>query len=482
MLAIATLRLAASEQAQLSAAIRNRDKASILRLVRDPGQVSRADPDGSTPLHWAVYLDDFETVDLLLAAKAGVNAANDVGVTPLDLAASNGSAGMVEKLLAAGAIANVASATGVTPLMKASRAGCLDAVRMLLAHGADPNPVETTAGQTALMWAVAEKHPEVVRELLLHGADPEARSYTRELWVILNPGYTTGTVDNTKDRACGKADGPCAEVKVGGSPALLFAGRNGCLECARALLDRDAKLNALAADGNSALVVAAHSGEAAVAQFLLDRGADPNAYGAGYTAVHAAVLRGEMDLLRALLAHKADPNLRMKNGTAMRMSGPDYALPATLAGATPFVLAARYASPDMMRVLAAAGADVKLRANDGTTALLAASGANQRTGHGSVQPAMDETHELAAVAAVIELGADLDAVNAAGDTALHIAASRGYKSVVGALLEKGAKADVRNHDGRTPLDLAAARANGASPASDKFKATAELLRKSGRPE
>jgi len=53
---------------------------------------------------------------------------------------------------------------------------------------------------------------------------------------------------------------------------------------------------------------------------------------------------------------------------------------------------------------------------------------------------------------------------------------------VGALLEKGAKADVRNHHGKTPLDLAAARANGASPASDKFKATAELLRKSGRPE
>ena len=75
---------------------------------------------------------------------------------------------------------------------------------------------------------------------------------------------------------------------------MLFAARSGDLESAKLLVAAGADVNGAAPDGNSVLVVAAHSGHGSVAEFLLDKDADPNATGAGYTALHAAVLRGDL--------------------------------------------------------------------------------------------------------------------------------------------------------------------------------------------
>ena len=55
--------------------------------------------DGSTPLHWAAYVDDLANVDRLIRAGANVNAANDIGATPLWAASLNGSAPIVARLL-----------------------------------------------------------------------------------------------------------------------------------------------------------------------------------------------------------------------------------------------------------------------------------------------------------------------------------------------------------------------------------------------
>src|SRR5206468_11287218 len=140
------------------------------------------------------------------------------------------------------------------------------------------------------------------------------------------------------------------------------------------LLKAGADANDAQPDGVSALVLAAHSGHGHAAALLLEHGADPNAFGSGYTALHAAILRSDLTLVKALLAHGADPNLRMTKGTPMRRNSEDFELPATLVGSTPYFLAAKFVETDIMRALAAGGADTRLTMNSGETPLMAASG------------------------------------------------------------------------------------------------------------
>jgi uncharacterized protein len=453
-------------------AVKNQDKDALHRLLREHINVNMSANDGTTALHWAAHWDDLDTADLLIRSGANVNATTDLDVTPLYVACERGSARMVAKLLAAKANPNIASATGVTPLMQAARSGCVDAVQTLLDDGANMSAMENSQGQTALMWAAAQRHAEVVRILVTHGVDVHVRSRSHNLLVNISGG---GTGED--------AHGPSKLMPVGGSTALLFAARSGCIECASVLLNGGANINVAAPDGNSALVLAAHSGQGAFAKFLLERGANPDAAGAGYTALHAAILRGDLELLKALLAHGANPNSRLMNGTPTRRQGPDYALPESLVGASPFLLAAKYASVDMMRILFANGADLKLIARDGTTPLLAAAGANQRTGGDVVNPPAEESRALETVRLVLDLGGGVNAVNLAGDTALHIAASRGYATVVQLLAERGAALNVRNKLGKTPLSLAVARRRNFVLVSEpEFKKTADLLRKLGAVE
>jgi ankyrin repeat protein len=223
-----------------------------------------------------------------------VNAANDVGATPLYLACTNRNATMVRRLLAARANPNAALLSGETVLMNAARTGAVEAVKALLAHGTDVNARESSHDQTAVMWAAAQRHPDVVAALVEHGADVRARSR------IYNQTVTSEVTQRTGREELNYV------VPRGGSTPLLFAARSGDVESARALLAGGADVNDALPDGTSALVLAAFNGHGAVGAFLLDKGADPNAAAVGYAALHAAVLRGDLGLVRALLAHGAD--------------------------------------------------------------------------------------------------------------------------------------------------------------------------------
>ena len=377
----------------------------------------------ATALHWAVLREDANTADLLIRAGADVNAANDLGVTPLVLACENGSAALVTALLEESADPNTATSMGETALMACARGGDVDAVAALLDRGAALDAGESSRGQTALMWAAAHRHPDVVRVLIAHGADVHARSRVSHLLVPTNA-YASGV--SHRDTV---------EMPMGGFTTLLFAALHGDVDSARLLLDAGANVNETAADGLSVLVLAAHSGHTKLVTFLLGRGADVNAAAVGYTALHAAVLRGDLQMISTLLEDGADPNARLTKGTRVPRDTNRWVLSSYLAGATPFLLAAKYAEPDIMRVLVSRGADPLLVTNDGTTPLMVAAGLTwgwnmedrrDRAVPDEVVTALhqNETRTLDVVMLALELGADVTAANDAGDTALHGATSR----------------------------------------------------------
>ena len=475
-------------------AVKRQDKPEIAALLKQRIDVNAPQADGTTPIHWAAYHDDTATVDQLVRAGANVNAATDAGITPLWVACSaNTSAPTIRRLLDAGANANLAPDTGETPLMWCARAGALEAVRALLSRGATVDAREKSAGQTALMWAVAARHPEVVKTLLEVGADPRSRTnVTTELvykgfrYITSPPAHSDGIIEN---------------AKRGGFTPLLFAAQQGDRQSAELLLAAGVDVNDTDASGASVLVVAAHSGHSKLAQMLVERGADPNAAGAGYTPLHAAVLRGDAPLVKALLAKGANPDTPLEAGTPVRKYGVDYALSAAWIGATPYWLAAKFAEPEIMRALADAKADTRRTIKDGTTPLMAALMGAQGQGdrrdrfQTEVQMAVaaptQEAETVATATAALELGADINATSSTGDTALHTAAARGLLPVIKLLASAGATLDVKNKRGQTPLATAASRRGpgafdgdnpAAAAAATQTNRTVELLRSLGASE
>ena len=482
--------LAAAADIRLLEAVRKGDRGAAQSLLSQRVDVNEAQADGATALHWAAQRNDLETADLLIRAGANVNARNDYGVTPLALACGNRSAELVEKLLGAGADPNAAKVTGETVLMTCARTGNPAAVRALLARGADPNASETRGGQTALMWALAAKHANVAGLLVERGADVNARSKTKkglEIAVRYNAG---GVADQL----------PYREPKGGFTP-LLFAAQQGDLDSARMLLAAGADINHAAPDDGTPLLVASASGHEALAIFFLEKDADPNAVdGFGITALHYAMGKGVAALLgirfdpsyrrqppnlpelaKALLARGADPNAQITRGFKL---GPD-GIPFSMAGATPFFLAAVSADADLMRILAAVGAAPRLRPEDGSTPLIAAAmaacsgtcayaGAN-RDNEEEAQNAFE------AVQVAVEAGSDVNAVNADGQTAMHAAGFTGSDAVVQFLADHGAAVDVQDKGGETPWTMAA----GISPTANNqglygtHQSTADLLENLG---
>ena len=418
-------------------AAKNSDTAAVRALLQKKVDVNASEADGTTALLWASYKDDVEIADLLIRAGANVNTANDLGATPLWTAGQNGSAAMVRRLLQAGANPNAALLSGESTLMVASRSGNADIVEQLLAKGANVN-ARAARGQTALMWAVAQKHSTVVKALLAHGADVNARS---DVWSQMMAVPPHGVPEYNK------------EIPHGGETAFMFAARAGDLSSATLLLAAGANVNDADAWGVSALVLAAHSGYRELAEYLLENGADPNAAAAGFSALHIAIVRRDEKMAGALLARGADANARLGTWTPTRRSSKDWNFAPELVGATPFWLAARFAQPDLMRLLVKHGADplfvhrvdytadalITERRTMATTALMAATGMGGGTAWVQPSRAEREAPMLEAVKLAVGLGVDVNAANTDGRTALDAAQALKYQAVITFLTEHGAK-------------------------------------------
>jgi ankyrin repeat protein len=465
-------------------AVKQKDQAAVRALLQKHVDVNTREGDGATALHWAVYGDDEAIVRMLIAAGADVNAVNDLSLAPLYLASVNGNAAIARLLVDKGARVDAASETGVTPLMEAARVGSVDTVRLLLDRGASVNQAERDRGQTALMWAVARKHPDVVKLLLERHADFQVRTRVRSLRVMLDQGPRRAVKTSVQD---------ARQIDAGGSTALLFAAQVGDAESAALLLAAGADVNDTATDGNSVLTLATFSGHTAVARTLVDAGADPNRADAGYTTLHAAALRGDLATVQALLAKGADSDARITKGSPVRRFGSQWALPTPLTGATPLVVAAAYLEIDIMRALVAAKANVTLALANGTTPLLAAAGVPVEK---EVRPSdlerwnivdsdtpaipRDEQAVLDAVRLLLDAGASVTQTTASGDTALHAAAATGSTGLIQLLVDRGAPLEATNQNGQTPLAMTQVRTRQQDQeAITRLKVAEDLLKKLG---
>jgi ankyrin repeat protein len=480
-LPLATL-AGAGREVPLASAAKQGDVAAVRELLRKKADVNATEADGSTALHWAVHKDSLTIVDLLIKAGANVKAATQYGVTPLSLACVNGNVDVVLRLLNAGADANAARAGGETPLMTAARTGKPEVMRALLAFGADPNAKEASRGQTALMWAAAENNTAAMQVLIEGGANIRARTSPppapmngaasgRGRGVVGAAGSTATPAAATTGVFSGALGiPPAARGAASTAPtftAFLFAVQLGQKAAVDVLLDAGVSVNEALPDRTSALILAIQNGHWELASHLVDRGADVNAAGQGWTALHqiARVRRtnigflpgpigkgsiSSLELARKLVAKGTNVNALMtkdfRDGYRNRLNR---------IGATAFLIAAKSVDTELMKVLLAGGAD-PLKANaDKTTPLMVAAGVDiWNPGEDGGSTAEDEPEALQAVKMLVELGADVNATNDRGETALHGAAYRGAPTVATYLVEKGAKLDARSNQGWTPWTIA----------------------------
>src|SRR5271165_1272447 len=179
LLAAAALPMCAQPpKGSLATLIQEGNRKAALAQIRAGADVNEAQPDGTRPIHWAVYKVDHELLDALIAKKAKVDVSNEFGSTPLAEAAKLADARIVKTLLGAGAKPDSANQDGETALMLAIKTGELPVVELLIKAGANVNAVEKFHNQTALMWAAAapKNAGEMVKLLLSKGADFKPRA------------------------------------------------------------------------------------------------------------------------------------------------------------------------------------------------------------------------------------------------------------------------------------------------------------------
>jgi ankyrin repeat protein len=467
LVSLASWAFPAGGDARLADAVMRADRNTVRTLLQQNADINAAQADGMTALHWAARQNDLETAQMLIRAGAKPDVPTRYGVTPLYFACEKGSAAMIDLLLRAGVDPNSANPGGETALMTASKTGNVDAVKLLLDHGASINMKESQRGQTALMWAVLENHPDVVKLLLARGADINAQTK------VEIPDGTSGKPEAKSGdigaHGPGMYRGRAVPSPSGGITALHFAARDGNLEMARILVEAGAHLDRPSANGTRPMVVAIINNHIELALNLLEKGADANAADDFYkrTPLFAAVEMRDpdftrdtaspvqdkvdpMELIKALLAHGATPNAQV-NTTPFRGFYQVSANWANFDGQTAFIRAALSGDVTLMRLLLENGADPNIKTYEGSTALMAAAGVNWVVAQ---TYSRSEEEYLEAAKLCLDKGADVNAINKQGFTAMHGAANRGFDKMVQLLADHGAKLDVKDSQGRTPMTYA----------------------------
>ena len=462
-------------------AVKGQDHERAVQLIAARANPNQAGPDGSTPLIWAVHNGDVDLVKRLLKAGAKATAASEFGATPMSEAAERADAEILKLLLAAGANVESPNRDGQTALMTVARTSRVDAAEVLVAHGAKVDTREQWRGQTALMWAAAQSQPDMVRFLLAHGADPNARSTVR-VWarqVTAEP--------RPQNRP------------QGGLTPLLLAAREGCAECAKALVEGKADINLSDPDNISPLLMATLNARFDVAAYLVKAGANVNKWDSwGRAPLYSAIdynttPRGgrpdrpsmdkttALDVAELLLNAGANPNMQLKLFPPYRSLGQDRGGDSMLTiGTTPLIRAAKAGDVPAVQLLLKHGALPNLPNSLRITPLMAAAGIGSTTidirARFRNEPQCIETAKL-----LVKAGADVNAPRDNGQTALHGAALWGWNNMVQYLADNGANLRAADRDGITAFDIASGKSGGTGrtgiSAAEPHKETAALLQK-----
>jgi len=460
--------MAQAEPAIVDAAM-NGDLKAVRTLVRQAVDINAAQPDGMTALHWAVERRDLPMMNVLLEAGAKHDLTNRTGARPLYLAATNGDAAAIARLLDAGEDANaLLTAEGETVLMLASQTGNAAAVKILLDRGADPN-MQQLRGQTALMWAAAEGHADIVKLLLARGADPGLSSTASTKQERRPPGGMTallfasrqGKLEAARALLDGGAD--INEAGADNTSPLLIAVVNGHYDLATLLIERGANPNIADANGRTPLYAAIDLRNVQWSQAPAPELPQPE---------HLA-------LIAKLLDAGADPSIKMTGQVGHRGS---FDMRWTdLKGGTAFSRAAWNGDIEVMRLLLAHGADPKVVTDKGETALLLLAGAGWPLGQGYIRP--EEEITMALDLLVEEYGMDVNAATKEGITPIICAVFKGDNFVVQYLVDHGARLDVKDAQGRSVITwaqgIAANEGQPPRPQPETEKLVRELMAKQG---
>jgi ankyrin repeat protein len=481
-----------------------------------------------TPLHLAARSARTETVEFLLEAGANPNATTTTsGVSPLHLAAAAiGGEGAVGALLEHGANPNALEASvGQTALMFAAAENHGEAIGKLLRAGADPD-IRTEV--VDVLYSLARDRTASLKltqtidsiEVAEHGgqdwrptpAQVAEAIQAQRAFVESRPDvgpYDPASLANVRPDYPGGPEVvrlPFTETLVGatgGMTALLYAAREGHVEAAMALVGGGADLDLVSGgDQTSALLIATMNGQYDLALRLIELGANPNLAAStdGATPVFATLQtqwaprsnypqpRAQdtqqaeyMDVLRALLAAGADPNVALNTHLwyweyGLNKMGVD------LTGATPFWRAAFAQDLGAMRLLVAHGAepdtwtrwpaigmrerrqtDGRQQEDSGVTlmpegtpnawAIHAAAGGGY-LGLGAFSVRNVPNQFLPAVQYMVEeLGADVNERDGWGYTPMHYAAARGDNELILYLVEQGADVQAVTRLGQTTVDI-----------------------------
>ncbi len=489
--------------------------ASVVRALLQAGAI--ASPETTTgnvtPLHLAAASGSASSVAALIEYRAEVDQRETAwGQTPLMFAAAAGRVQAIRALLNGGApIDSRANVLDMPTRDAEDRADQAEGrQRTRAAEQGEPRTSQATGTESRRPRTTATEIPDRVPGAGSGGA---------------GAGAAPGEIDINeaqRDRVAQPLSHAQLVGGYGGLSALLLAVREGYSSAAMALLDGGADIDYVSGgDHTSPLLMAMLNGHFDLAMALFERGADPEIASDARAAPLYIALNTHwipksrhpqptdrlqqdvtyLDLMRAFLDAGVDPNLQLTKPLWFTTFGDDY-LRVDRTGATPFWRAAYALDLDAMRLLVAYGADASVptvksprrsyRGGNRQTApredasglppipvggpgswpIHAASG----IGFGEGFAANIHRHVpdgwLPAVRYLVdELGADVNARDHNGYTALHHAASRGDDELVLFLLERGADVMVVSRRGQTTVDMA----NGPVQRITPFPTTIALL-------